>query len=763
MLDFAHWWHLSSSRGVGGCGAHSIGDPDERGSSVGEEPGQTGTETAIQTEEPGRSPVRPASRSAEPSGDEPLTILLVEDNPGDVRLFQDLVGRTGLERVTLKHAAGLAPAIEEIERSGCDIMFLDLSLPESGGVDTVRRAVEAAPDTPIVVLTGALDENLPRQALRVGAQDYLRKGTFEPNELRRTIRYSVERYRWTRAAVDEELLYRSIVNTSREGILAVDPSGRATLVNPSLGRMLDKDPADLIGRPIGEMFRSTDTNGDSSDPFPEDGEVELDFHRDDGAAISIHASCASLRDEHGRDRGRVILIMDVTSRKQAEVELARAAFSDPLTGLPNRMLFEDRLEHAMKRRARMSAPVAVLMLDLDGFKAINDSFGHPVGDALIAMVGQRLVDLTRGDDTVARMGGDEFAILLDKITDEDIIHTVAGRIATAFESPFEVMGSPIQMNASMGIAPLTSEQEGPEDLLRFADVAMYRAKEKPGTTYEIFDPREDFGATRRLQIQNELREAIHKRHLRVHFQPIVDLVTGAILGGEGLVRWEHPRRGFIFPGEFIALAEESGLVRELGESVLRQATERWRDWIAVDPKRSSLTLAVNVSSRQLGDPGFVDIVSEVLEETGIDPAMLQLEVEESAAIRAARHLAEYKKLGVAIAIDDIGKGHASLENLTRLDADVLKIDQTFVGGLGTSSRDTAVVEAMIVLGQRLGATVVAEGIETEDQLRRLRNLGCEVGQGYLFAKAVTPRAFERLLEGGPLGPASTPDAEVDET
>ena len=722
----------------------------------------TGMDTEIEADAPAGSGVRSEAGRAAPAGDEPLTILLVEDNPADTRLFQDLVGRAGIERVTLKHAPSLAPALAEIERAGCDIMFLDLSLPGSGGIETVRRAIDAAPDTPVVVLTGALDEDLPGQALREGAQDYLRKGTFEPEELRRTIRYTTERFRWTRTAVDGELLYRSIVNMSREGILAVDPSGRATLVNPSLARMLGKDRGDLIGRPIGELFRLPDGNGDFSDPFPEDGEIELDFRREDGGSISVHASCASLKDDRGRGRGRVIMLMDVTSRKHAEVELARAAFSDPLTGLPNRLLFEDRLEHAMKRRARMSAPVAVLMLDLDGFKAINDSFGHPVGDALITMVGQRLVDLTRGDDTVARMGGDEFAILLDKITDEGIIHTVARRIAAAFETPFEVMGSPIQVNASMGIAPLTSEQEEPEDLLRFADVAMYRAKEKPGTTYEVFDPREDFGATRRVQVQNELREAIQKRHLRVHFQPIVHLDTGEILGGEGLVRWEHPRRGFIFPGEFIALAEETGLVRELGESVLRQATERWRDWIAMDPSRSSLTLAVNVSSRQLGDPGFLDVVSEVLAESGIDPGMLQLEVEESAAIRAARHLVEYKKLGVAIAIDDIGKGHASLENVTQLDADVLKIDQTFVGGLGTSSRDTAVVEAMIVLGQRLGATVVAEGIETEDQLRRLRDLGCKVGQGYLFAKAVTPRAFERLLEGGPLGPSPQPGSDAGE-
>lgn len=723
---------------------------------MGEELSGTGAPTGVQSAEPERAAVRPARRVGLATEDEPLTILLVEDNAADVRLFQDLIGRTGLEQVTLKHAVGLEPALEELNRSDCDIVFLDLSLPESGGVETVRRAVAAAPHVPVVVLTGTLDDELPKRALREGAQDYLRKGTFEPKELRRTIRYSIERFRWTRAAVDEEILYRSIVNTSREGILALDRAGKATLVNPSLGRMLDRDPAELLGQPVGEILHIVDGNGNAGDPFPDEGEVELDFRREDGASISAHASCASLRDDAGRVIGRVIMLMDVTSRKRAEVELARAAFSDPLTGLPNRMLFEDRLDHAMKRRARMSAPVAVLMLDLDGFKAINDSFGHPVGDALITMVGQRLVDLTRADDTVARMGGDEFAILLDKVTDESIIHTVARRIASAFESPYEVMGSPIQMHASMGIAPLTSEQEGPEDLLRFADVAMYRAKEKPGTTYEIFDPREDFGATRRVQVQSELREAIQKRHLRVHFQPIVDLRTGDIVGGEGLVRWEHPRRGFIFPGEFIALAEESGLVLELGEAVLRQATERWRDWIATDPAHSGLTLAVNVSSKQLGDPAFVRIVQEVLDESGIEPGMLQLEIEESAAIRAARHLQAYRELGVALAIDDIGKGHASLENVTRLEVDVLKIDQTFVGGLGSSSRDTAVVEAMIVLGQRLGVTVVAEGIETDDQLRRLQDLGCEVGQGYLFAKAVTPRAFERLLEGGPLGPITQP-------
>lgn len=691
-------------------------------------------------------------------GTDPITVFLVEDNAADVRMFQEQIGRAGFTRVTLKHAPRLSLALEEIRRSGCDIMFLDLTLPDREGLATVREAIEGAPNTPIVVLTGALDEEMPRLALREGAQDYLAKGTYEPEELARVLRYSIERFAWSRSVREAELQYRAIVDTAREGILTIDPDGNVTLVNPALCRMLDRPADALVGRPAAELFRASEEDGgeggDEDDPFPLEGEAEIDLSREDGGSLHVLASCSLIRDERSEIANRVVLLTDVTSRKRAELELSLASFADALTGLPNRLLFEDRLSHALKRRARMSTPVAVVILDLDGFKAINDSFGHPVGDALITMVGQRLVDLTRPEDTVARMGGDEFAILIDKVTESDIVHTVAERLAASFSEPFQVMGSPVHVSASMGISLLSSEQEGPEDLLRYADVAMYRAKERSGTAYEVFDPRKDFGATQRLQVQTELREAIQRQHLRVHYQPLVDLRDGRIVGGEGLVRWEHPRRGFIFPGEFIALAEESGLVRELGESVLRQATERWAAWAADDARHESLTLAINVSARQLGDPDFPDVVSDVLADTGLDPGRLQLEVQESAAVRASQHLAAYRKLGVRIAIDDIGKGHASLEHLTQLEVDVLKIDGTFVGGLGTSSRDTAVVEAMLVLGQRLGVTVMAEGIETEDQLRRLLDLGCTVGQGYLFAKAVTPRAFERLLQGGPLGPGN---------
>ena len=459
---------------------------------------------------------------------------------------------------------------------------------------------------------------------------------------------------------------------------------------------------------------------------------------------------------NGAEGNRRVLgfIRDLSERKRFEGQLASQALHDRLTGLPNRVLLRDRVQHALARAGRRGAAVALLIADIDRFKVVNEGLGHDGGDRLLVAVAERLVDMLRPGDTVARMGGDEFALLCEDIAGVEEAEAIASRVLGAFEKPFQVHGADMALTASVGVAVGTSPGPAPELLLRDADVAMYRAKEGGRDRYEVFAESMLAEASERLSVENDLRRAIAHGQLRLYYQPIVHLETGAVAGFEALVRWEHPERGLLPPSEFIPSAEQTGLIVPLGRHVLSEACMQaatWKDTHAVGEK---LRVSVNVSAKQLGQPGWADEVAQILAESGLAPRQLVLEITESVlmddADATAVRLEELRRLGVRIAIDDFGTGYSSLGYLRRLPVDILKIDKSFIDGVAEGPHESALARAVVKLASTLRLEAVAEGISSRRQLLQLRRLRCPYGQGFFFSRPQPAAAIPGLLDLGVL-------------
>ena len=429
--------------------------------------------------------------------------------------------------------------------------------------------------------------------------------------------------------------------------------------------------------------------------------------------------------------------------------LHRQAFYDTLTGLSNRALFMDRLEHALTRRERNGELLAVLFLDLDNFKEINDSLGHMAGDELLARVADSLKTVLRASDTPARFGGDEFAILVEETADREDTLRVVDRVESVFKSRFKVGGREVTISASIGVAVTASRDISAEELVGRADVAMYRAKLKGKDTSEIFEPGMQDVVSRRLEVRTDLERAVDDRELVVLYQPIVDMASSTPIGVEALVRWKHPRWGMVGPAEFIGIAEETGIIRELGLHVLEVACRQWQAWHFGLDDEPTVTMSVNVSPRQLRHPDFVKDVSRILVKTGLLPSHLTLEITESfmvddpASARARLH--ELKTLGVRISMDDFGTGYSSLASLQDLPLDILKIDKLFVDHVAEDPRRTAFAQAIIRMGKTLGLGLVAEGVENADQAERLQSLGCRFAQGFYFSRPVHADEIQKML------------------
>ena len=447
---------------------------------------------------------------------------------------------------------------------------------------------------------------------------------------------------------------------------------------------------------------------------------------------------------------------------RAVEEAVHEALHDSLTGLPNRSLFVDRLRHSVARAERTGTPVAVLFCDLDGFKTVNDSLGHRTGDRLLVSVAERLADCLRPADTIARLGGDEFAVLLEELREPGDAARAAQRLLDSLEAPFELREREFFISASIGIAAGTKE---PETLLRDADLAMYRAKSRGKGRYAIFEPGMHTAIVERLDLEVDLKRAIEHDELVLVYQPIFSLRSGAVAGVEALVRWRHPRRGMVLPEHFVPLAEESGVIRELGRWVLRTACHQGALWRARYPGHPGLQIGVNVSGAQLREPGLVAEVTEALAAAQLDASGLTLEITETALMEsfetAIEQLDALKLLGVDLAIDDFGIGYSSLRYLRRLPLDNLKIEKSFVDGIGESDDEPALLQAIVDLAGIFGLTVVAEGIERPEQRERLLELGCDLGQGHLLSEALSPADADALLLrvgllGGPAPPIARP-------
>jgi diguanylate cyclase (GGDEF)-like protein len=435
-------------------------------------------------------------------------------------------------------------------------------------------------------------------------------------------------------------------------------------------------------------------------------------------------------------------------RKGAEVELSHRALHDPLTGLPNRTLFVDRLEHALSRSARSPSSVAVLFLDLNRFKTVNDSLGHTTGDRLLIDASHRIEGLIRPSDTLARFGGDEFMILCEDLDHEDDAIAVARRLNEGFTDLFGVAGHEVFIGASIGIAFAREADESAEDLIRSADQAMYRAKER-GAGYGLFDKNMHAVAMHQLETEAELHRAIERGELRVAYQPQLDLRTGTVFAVEALVRWEHPTRGLLLPADFLHLAEETGLILPIGAWVLVEACGQLARWKHEHPTAGDVLMCVNVARRQLTEPGFANTVADALDSAGVDAAGLCLEMTESTAVRdparTSRAIDDLKSLGVTLSLDDFGTGYSSLSMLAQYPIDILKIDRALADVGGTQPERGGIVGAIVGVAQALRLTTVAEGVERASQLNYLRELGCDVVQGYYFARPDTPDRVGPLL------------------
>jgi diguanylate cyclase (GGDEF)-like protein/PAS domain S-box-containing protein len=549
-----------------------------------------------------------------------------------------------------------------------------------------------------------------------------------------------------------------VLNSAGEGIFGLDLQGKTTFINPAAAHMTGWDIEDLLGQRLHDFLHHSKPDGT---PYPQeecpiyaafktgatlsrDNEV---FWRKDGTHFPVEYVSTPII-EGDKLLGAVVTFKDITERKALEQKLQYQAFHDPLTDLPNRASFMDRLGHVLTRADQLETKVAVLFTDLDNFKIVNDSLGHKAGDQLLIAVADRLKTCLRPEDIVARLGGDEFTILLEGVASVSDAAKVAERIAEKLQPPFVLDGQEVFATTSTGIAVSNAAQGQPTDLLRHADLAMYRAKSKGKACHEVFEPSMSIDALERLELETELRRALGREEFRVYYQPEILLESGEIVGMEALVRWEHPGRGLLLPQEFLSIAEESNLILSIGQWVLREACNQLRTWQEQYPSTAPLVIGVNLSTREFFQPS---LIAEILRETGVDPQTLQLEITEGAvaynhAQNANNTLWDLKALGVQLAIDDFGMGYSSLSYLKRFPVNVLKIDRSFVRELGKDPKDTKIVAAIIHLARALDLRVIAEGVETAEQVEQLRKMECEVAQGYYFSEPLPSEAVSALLQ-----------------
>jgi diguanylate cyclase (GGDEF)-like protein len=468
-----------------------------------------------------------------------------------------------------------------------------------------------------------------------------------------------------------------------------------------------------------------------------------------------HTEVTSLMDVASMLVTELELRSDLSLKRQTQEHLLYSTLHDALTGLPNRSLFTERLRHAMRRAARHPDDLfAVLFLDLDRFKDVNDNLGHFAGDELLRAVARRLEACIRPEDTVARLSGDEFAILLESITDTSDAGRVAERIEEALSFPINLAGAEVTTSASMGIVTSSMAHDQPEQLLRSADMAMYRAKAAGRARYEMFDRAMHTDALERLRLETDLRRAVELGEFLLHYQPLVSLRTGRVTGLEALVRWQHPDKGLVPPSDFIAVAEETGLIVPIGKWVLFEACRQITEWQAAHPRDEPLTIGVNLSVKQFSQPDLVDQIRSALEVTGAPAASLRLEITESAIIDKGRAaisiLSRIRELGVQVYLDDFGTGYSSLSYLHGLPIDAIKIDRAFVSSMDTDDKHLRLVRTILTLAEIVGVRAEAEGISTSEQLRELRSLNCEQGQGYLFSAPIPREAVDEVLRANPV-------------
>lgn len=724
-------------------------------------------------------------------------IILVGPESGDLTMLHDVVTAAGYRDVATVAVTPSSPlpTAADVLHQRPDLVVVDLSLAAPDPLDLLADIQDLVDPQylPVLVVDADPDPDASgrrRRALQSGAHEYITR-PLDPAQVHLRIgnllltRTLHERDRQVNAeladlvrerthAIDGERRFlRSLLDCLDVGIVACDEKGRPILSNAAIARLPvpghalglahDGDgssghvpgtssldlislrtgdghqvlaPSDL---PVTRALRGEQVHGD-----------ELVLVDGEDVVGVLVANAAPMLDDDGTAVGAVLALHDITDRRRAEDELRRMALHDGLTDLPNRTLFLDRLEQALRRRRRDPRPLAVLFIDVDHFKVVNDTLGHAAGDEVLTRLAQRLRHAVRPGDTAARLGGDEFVVLCEAPVDVDAARRIAARIETELSHEMELAGNPFSPQVSVGITVVDDVvQRSATEVLRDADAAMFAAKQTGGGRHEVFDQILRGRLMERLDIAGSLQAAIGAGELTLHYQPTIDLSTGRICGAEALARWQRPGGETIPPDRFIPVAEQTGLITTLGAWAIDEACRQFAAWAPDLP--SDFTLAVNVSARQLSHPGLVDDVAHTLDLTGVDPDRLCLEITETALVdnaRSAAHvLGDLRDIGLRVAVDDFGTGQSSLAYLRNFPISIVKIDREFVGGMAVNRADAAIVTAVVELGHRLGLVTQAEGVENPAQVAMLVELGCELAQGFYYSAAVPAATLRSMLVG----------------
>ncbi len=696
------------------------------------------------------------------------TILLIQSDEVEAKRVEAISIQSNDGPFRVEWARTCSEGLAQLARTGkgngrasneIAAVLLDPFLPDSGGLDAFDSVFGVAPQIPILVLVGAEDEDMAKLAVKRGAQDYLLKERLDDYLLPKALRNMIERTAISDALFVEKERAEITLDSIGDAVMSTDQSGAVTYLNPVAETLTGWALGEATGRPVEQVFRLVDVSTREPVLSPmalamrENRTVGLTpdslLVRRDGTESAIEDSAAPIHDRLGRVTGAVMVFHDVSAARALTMKMAHLAQHDSLTDLPNRLLFNDRITQAISMAHRHGMSLAVLYLDIDRFKHVNDTSGHAVGDRLLQSVAARLLACVRASDTVSRQGGDEFVILLSAVAHAQDAAVAAEKMLAAVAEPHRIDGVDIYVSASIGIVTYPMDGTNADDLVKNADTAMYRAKDCGRNNYQFFTAEMNIHALDRHRLESDLRHALERREFEVHYQPKVDLRTGAVAGVEALIRWRHPKGRLIRPSQFISIAEESGLIVPIGKWVLREACRQARAWQVAG--LGALSVAVNVSTVELRSQKFVDGVRSILEDTGLSAMYLELEITETFlmqdAITTARVLHELKDLGVRLALDDFGTGYSSLSYLKRFPIDALKIDRSFIKHLTTDASDASIVGAVVDMGRSMKMRVVAEGVETREQCSFLKKRGCPEAQGFYFSEPVIAEDLAGLCTG----------------
>jgi len=687
-------------------------------------------------------------------------VLLIGSAAADAARILSELGSAAADGFRVEWVTNIDIGIERLRAGGIGAVVLDLSERGSNGVEEFDRIFQAAPHVPILILSDADVEEMAKTAIRRGARGYLVKEQADGYRLSRTVREMMDRHLPEDIAGENDSA-RKMLDAIEEAVLRTDVHGNVKYMNRAGEAVTGWKREEAYGRPVAEVLKLVERGTEAGEIVPvtakQEAKVVLEMAetcvncvlvRRDGRELGVDCKVTLVRDEDENVTGRVVAFRDVSMARATAVQMSHLAQHDPLTNLPNRVLFNDRLTQAISLAEREGTQLAVMFIDIDHFKKINDSLGHEVGDQILESIAGRLLACVRRSDTVSRLGGDEFVILLSQMENAADASYNARKILRAFARPHVIDNRNLDVGASIGVSTYPEDGLNAESLMIRADNAMYEAKQEGRNCYRFFRPEMHAQLVERQSLESELRCALGREEFLLHYQPKFNLKNGEITGVEALIRWRHPKRGMISPANFVPIAEECGLILPIGQWVLLEACRQAREWnnagLGVVP------VAVNVSATEFGAKDFLSGVRAALIATKVEPNNLELELTETVLMQDADialvKMVALKAMGVRLAIDDFGTGYSSFTYLQRFPSDALKLDQSFVQQITSGTEDTTILSAMIDIGKSLKQRVIAEGVETRAQLDFLRLHECDEGQGYYFSRPVPAEQAAVLLK-----------------